>query len=67
MVESHLKWFRHGWRRILETTVRREVQMEGSPKVRGRRRTRKNIGQTFKKDLDLNDLFLDMIYNYGVI
>lgn len=41
--------------------------MEGSPKVRGRRRTRKNIGQTFKKDLDLNDLFLDMIYNYGVI
>lgn len=41
--------------------------MEGSPKVRGRRRTRKTIGQTFKKDLDLNDLFLDMIYNYGVI
>lgn len=38
--------------------------MEGSPIVRRWRRPRKSIGETIKKDLGVNSLSLDMIYEH---
>lgn len=49
------------WRRLVKALVRRVNQMEGSPIVR--ERPRKTIGQTIKKVLDLNGLYLSMIYD----
>lgn len=43
--------------------VRRVDQIEGSPYARGRGRLRIIIGEeAIKKDLDVNDLCIDMIY-----
>lgn len=36
--------------------------MKGSPIGKGRSKPIRTIGQTIKKDLDLDDLSLDMIY-----
>ena len=37
-------------------------QMEGSPIASGRGRPRKTVGKTFKKDLEVNSLTIDMVY-----
>lgn len=37
--------------------------MEGGPIARGRGRPRKTIDETIKKDLYVNGLSIDMIYN----
>ena len=37
--------------------------MEGIPIVRDRKRPRKIIDETIKKDLDFDDLIVDMTYN----
>lgn len=59
------------WRKPVETPpIRKVVYMEDSPLLRARRRPRITIGQTIKRNLELNDLSLDissfMIGYYGV-
>ncbi len=51
------------WRRPVEVPLRRKDQMEGSPIARDRGIPRKTIGETIKKDLDVNGLSIDMIYD----
>lgn len=51
MVESRLSWFSHVRRIPLEAIVRRVDQVEESPIVKGKKRPRKIIGKTIKKDL----------------
>ncbi|KAF1880112.1 hypothetical protein Lal_00022241 [Lupinus albus] len=63
MVESHLRWFGHVWRRPVEALVKRVDQMEASPVPRGRGKLRKLIGEMIKKDLQLNALSMNMIYD----
>ena len=50
MVESHIMWFRHVWKRPIKVTVRRVNQMEYSPIASDKRRSRKNMGETIKRD-----------------
>ena len=38
-------------------------QMKGSLVTRGRGRPRKTIGETVKRDLNVNDLSINMIYD----
>jgi hypothetical protein len=63
MVESRLRWFGHVRRRPLEAPVRRVDQMADSPRVRGRGRPRKTIGETIKRNLELNSLHEGMVSN----
>ena len=63
MVESRLRWFGYVWRRPVKDLVRRVDQMEGSLIARGRGRPRKTIGETIKRDLNVNDLNVNMIYD----
>ena len=37
--------------------------MEGSPITRGRGRPRKTIGETIERDLDINGLNINMVYD----
>ena len=43
--------------------MRRVDQMEVRPVIRGRKRPRKTIGETIKRDLDVNNLNVNMIYD----
>ena len=61
MVESHLRWFGHVWRRLIEVSVRRVDQMKSSPIVRDREAPKKTIGKTTKRDLNFNGLNVNMI------
>ena len=63
MVESHLRWFGHVWRRLVEAPIRKVNQMEGSLIARDRGRTRKTTCETIKRDLDFNSLNVNMIYD----
>ena len=63
MVKSTLRWFRHVQRRLVEALVKRVNQMEGSPIARGRGSSRKIICETIKRDLDVNALNINMIYD----
>ncbi|KAK7258655.1 hypothetical protein RIF29_24237 [Crotalaria pallida] len=63
MVEYRLRWFGHVWRRPVEAPVRRVDQMEGTTRARGRGRPRKTIGETIEKDMAINALSKDMIYD----
>ena len=63
MVESRLRWFGHVCRRPVEAPIRRMDQIEGSTLTRGRGRPRKTIGETVKKDLHVNGLNINMIYD----
>ena len=51
------------WRRPVQATVKRADQMKGSPIIRARRRPRKTIGETIKRDLNVNGLNINMIYD----
>jgi hypothetical protein len=51
MVETRLRWFRHVERRTVDFVVRRVDQMQDSQITRDRRRYRKTIRETIKKDL----------------
>ena len=51
------------WRRPKETAVRKVDQMEGSPIARGKEKPRKIIYETIKRDLDINGLNINMIYD----
>jgi len=50
-------------RRPVDFVVRRVDQMEYSQIARSRGRLRKTIRETIKKDLDINELDRDMIYD----
>ena len=52
MVESYLRWFRHIWRRPIETLVRRVDHMESSIIAGDRGIPRKIMDKTIKRDVD---------------
>jgi len=54
----------------VDVVVRRVDRMEESHIIRRRRRPRKNIRETIRKDLEVNELDSNMIHDiehYGVI
>jgi len=55
--------FGHVERRFVDSVVRRVDQMEDSPITRGRGRPRKTRRETIKKDLEINELDPNMIYD----
>jgi len=63
MVENRLRWFGHVERRPIDSVVRRVDQMEDSQITRGKGRPRKTIRETIKKDLEINELERNMVYN----
>ena len=63
MVESHLRWFGHVQRRPIEASVKRVDQIDGSSIARRRERPRKNIDKIIKRDLDFNDLNVNIIHD----
>ena len=50
-------------KRSIEGPVRRVDQMKGSLIVRGKGRANKTIGETIRRDLDVNGLNINMIYD----
>jgi len=69
MVKKRLRWFRHVERRLVDFVVRRADQMEDSQITGGRGRVRKTIRETMRKELEINGLDQNMVYDrtYGVI
>jgi hypothetical protein len=63
MVETRLRWFGHVERRHVNYVVRRIDQMESSQITRGKRRPRKTIRESTKKDLEINELDRNMVYD----
>jgi len=63
MVENRLKWFGHVERRLVDDVVRIVDQMEENQIKRGRRRSRKTIRKTIIKDLEINELNPNMVYD----
>jgi len=63
MVETRFRWFVHVERRPMDYVVRRVDQVKGSQITRGRVRPRKTIRETIKKDLEINELEKNMIFN----
>jgi hypothetical protein len=63
LVENRLRWFGHVERRLVDAVVRRVDQMEKSQVKRGRGRLRKTIRETVRKDLEVNELDPNMIYD----
>ena len=51
------------WRKPVEDLERRVDQREDSSIARGRGKPRKNIGETIKRDLNVNGLNINMIYD----
>jgi hypothetical protein len=63
MVETRHMWFGHVERRLVDSAIRRVYQMEDSQITRGRGRPRKTMRETIKKDLEINELDKDIIYD----
>jgi hypothetical protein len=63
MVETKLRWFEHAERRHVDYIVRRVNQMEDSQITRGRGRARKIIRETIMKDLEINELEKNIIFD----
>ncbi|KAF1877465.1 hypothetical protein Lal_00040181 [Lupinus albus] len=49
--------------RSIEASLRRVHRVKVSPIRRGRRRPRKTVGETIRKDLEINFLSMNMIYD----
>jgi len=64
MVENRLRWFGHVERKPIDSVVRRPDQMEDNHITRGRGRPRKTIRETIRKDLEINELDQNMVYEY---
>jgi len=63
LIENRLRWFRYVERRLVNVVVRTVDQMEESKVKRGRRgRHTKTIRETIRKDLEVNELDSNMIY-----
>ena len=63
MVESRLRWFGHVQRRPLNTPVRKVDQIIWSPVNRGRERPKRTLNEVIKRDLLINNIFSDMIFD----
>ena len=63
LVENRLRWFGHVERRPVDAVVRRVDQMEESHVKRGRGRPRKTIRETIRKNLEVNELDPNLVYN----
>jgi hypothetical protein len=63
MVETRLRWFGHVERRHVDFVVRRVDQIEGSQIIRGRGSPGKTIRETIKKDLEINELENNMVFD----
>ena len=63
LVENRLRWFGHVERRPVDAVVRRVDQMEESQVKRGRGRPRKTIRETIRKDLEVNELDPNLVYD----
>jgi len=59
MMRTRVRCFEHVERRLVDSVVTRIDQMEGSQITRGRGRPRKTI----KKDIEINELDRNMVYN----
>jgi len=62
-VFNRLRWFGHVERRPVDAVVKRVDQMEESQVKRGRGRPRKTIRETIRKDLEVNELDSNMVYD----
>jgi len=60
---NRLRWFWHVERKPVDSVVRRVDQMEGSQITRGRGRPRKTIRETIRKNLEINELDGNMVYD----
>jgi hypothetical protein len=63
MVETRLRCFGRVERRLADSIVRRVDQMEGSQIDKGRGRPRKAIRETIKKDLEINELDRNIVFD----
>ena len=63
LVENRLRWFGHVERRPVDAVVRRVDQMEESQVKRGRGRPKKTIRETIRKDLEVNELDPNMVFD----
>ena len=63
LVENQLRWFGHVERRPVYVVVRRVDQMEESQVKRGKGRPRKTIRETIRKDLEVNELNPNLVYD----
>jgi len=63
LVENRLRWFGHVERRPVDAVVRIVDQMEESQVKRGRRRPMKTIRETIRKDLEVNELDPNLVYD----
>jgi len=63
LVENKLRWFGHVERRPVHAVVRRVNQIEESRVKRGRRRPKKTIRETIRKDLEVNELDSKLVYD----
>jgi len=63
LVENRLRWFGHVERRPVDAVVRRVDQMEESRVKRGRGRPKKTIRETIRKDLEVNELDPNMVFD----
>jgi len=62
-VENRLRWFGHVKRRPVDAVVRRIDQMEKSHVKRGKGRPKKTIRETIRKDLEVNELDSNLVYD----
>ena len=63
LVENRLRWFKHVERRPVDAVVRRVDQIEKSHVKRGRGRPKKTIRETNRKDLEVNKLDSNLVYD----
>jgi hypothetical protein len=63
LVKNRLRWFVHVERRPVDAVVRRVDQMEESQVKRGRGRPRKTIRETIRKNLEVNELDPNVVYD----
>ena len=63
LVENSLRWFEYVKRKLIDVVVRRVDQMKESQVKGGRGKPRKTIRETIKKDLEVNELNPNLIYD----
>jgi len=63
LVENILRWFGHVDRRPVDAVVRRVYQTEESHVKRSRERPKKTIRETIRKDLEVNELDSNLVYD----
>jgi len=63
LVENRLRWFGHVERRPVDAVVRRVDQIEESQVKRGRGRPKKTIKENIRKDVEVNELDLNIVFD----